>query len=65
MPLYISAVAPLRSLWKGASKDGYATAAVLATTAVALLLLQPELDLPSAQREADKLWQDRDTSRLA
>jgi anthranilate phosphoribosyltransferase len=59
------AVAPLRSLWKGDSKDSYATAAVLATTAVAVLLLQPELDLPSAQREAAKLWQARDTSRLA
>lgn len=58
-------VAPLRALWRGQGQDDYASHAVLGTTAVALLLLRPGLDLNGAQDEARRLWRDRDRSRLS
>jgi anthranilate phosphoribosyltransferase len=63
-PVGKPAVAPLRALWRGHSQDSYASAAVLATTAAALLLLQPALDLPAARSEAQALWLGRDLTRL-
>lgn len=57
-------VEPLRGIWRGDSHDNYATAAVLATTAVSLLLLRPELDLQSAQLLTETLWLERDQGRL-
>lgn len=58
-------VEPLRSLWRGATGDRYGESATLATTAMALLLLEPDSDLESTQLLARELWRDRDTSRLA
>jgi anthranilate phosphoribosyltransferase len=57
-------VDPLRGLWHGDSSDQYGLNAILATTAVALLALTPQLDLASAQQRARQLWEDRDQSRL-
>jgi anthranilate phosphoribosyltransferase len=59
------AVAPLRALWHGSLEDDYATEAVLGTTAVALLLLDPRLDIAAARNRASTLWQARDRGRLA
>ena len=65
-PVAIPAVQPLRDLWCGdnPAADHYAMGAVLGTTAAALLLLRPQLDLPAARAEAHDLWQARDTGRL-
>jgi anthranilate phosphoribosyltransferase len=57
-------VAPLSALWSGQCEDQYAREAVLATTAAALMLLRPGLDLPAARRQAELLWRERDTTRL-
>lgn len=58
------AIAPLTALWRGETGDSYGIEAVLATAVAALLLLNPELDLPAAQQMALALWEQRDTSRL-
>ena len=58
-------VAPLRTLWHGTATDDYGLDATLATTAAALLALQAELSLESATEQANKLWQERDKSRLS
>ncbi len=57
-------VEPLRALWQGTCSDDYGLDATLATTATALLVLQPGLALESAQQQAARLWQQRDRSRL-
>lgn len=66
-------VAPLRDLWCssatetrhiGASQDGYGLAATVATTAAALLLLDPQTDPNSAQSRAIQLWENRDRARI-
>ena len=59
------AINPLRALWHGEREDHYASEAVLATAAAALALLQTDLDLPAARQLADRLWRERDTTRLA
>ncbi len=38
--------------------------AVLATTAAALLVLQPEWDLARCEKHSRSLWTDRDPARL-
>jgi anthranilate phosphoribosyltransferase len=58
-------VEPLRALWRGSSSDDYGLDATLATTATALLVLQPGLTLESARRQAGELWRQRDLSRLS
>ena len=58
------AVEPLRALWRGASEDEYGLHAVLRTAAVALALLEPELNHDTAGQRAQSLWQSRDTLRL-
>jgi anthranilate phosphoribosyltransferase len=58
-------VEPLRSLWSGSNNELYGLSATLATTAAALLVLVPELNLEGAQQQALKLWENRNTSRLA
>ena len=58
-------VKPLRALWRGTSSDDYGLDATLATTATALLVLQPGLALASAQQQAGMLWQQRDVSSLS
>ncbi len=56
--------APLRALWRGTYEDAYGLQATLATAAVALTVLQPELTLASAHQLASQLWRARDTTRL-
>ena len=58
------AVEPVRALWRGTRRDSYGLQATLATTAVALLSLRPDLDLESTQQLATQLWQERNTGRL-
>jgi anthranilate phosphoribosyltransferase len=58
-------VEPLQALWHNTSSDEYGLDATLATTATALLVLQPGLALESAQQQAGELWQQRDLSRLS
>lgn len=55
---------PLRALWHGAASDTYALNAILATTALALMTLTPELRLEAAQQRAQQLWQNRNQARL-
>lgn len=55
---------PLRQLWRGVRTDDYGTAATLATTAAALVLLRPGSDLENARGEAERLWRRRDTGML-
>ncbi|MDZ7781737.1 MAG: glycosyl transferase family protein [Halioglobus sp.] len=55
---------PLRQLWRGTRTDDYGTAATLATTAAALVLLRPGNDLEDGRREAERLWRRRDTGML-
>lgn len=57
-------VAALRSLWRGDEHNPYGLEAVLATTAAALLLLKPELDIKLARDLAAAMWRDRDIRRL-
>jgi anthranilate phosphoribosyltransferase len=58
-------IEPLRQLWCGLADDDYGLAATLATTAAALLVLTPDLNLSSAQRRAQQLWDARDVTRLS
>jgi len=58
-------VEPLKTLWRGSATNDYGLDATLATTAAALLVLQPELALDSARDQATELWQKRDKSRLS
>ena len=57
-------VEPLRAFWRGEQTDAYGRNAVLATTAVALSLLEENLDLDTARARATKLWDERDPARL-
>ncbi len=59
------AVEPLRQLWRGERGDDYGLHSTLATAATALLALAAADDLDTAQREAARLWRDRDTNALA
>jgi anthranilate phosphoribosyltransferase len=58
-------VEPLKALWHGNAIDDYGLDATVATTAAALIALQAELSLESATEQANKLWQERDKSRLS
>ncbi len=55
----------LASLWRGQHDDEYGRAAVIATTALILRLLQPGKDILTAESEAKVLWQQRDTGILS
>lgn len=61
----VPSVDPLRALWRGQEDDSYGLDAVLATTAVALSLLEENLELDAARAKATKLWAERDTTRLS
>jgi anthranilate phosphoribosyltransferase len=63
-PVDAPSVAPLRSLWRGESEDQYGLDALLATTAVALLALEPDWDLPQCQEKSLELWTTRSKERL-
>jgi anthranilate phosphoribosyltransferase len=60
----IPGVKALRGLWHGTVTDSYGEAATLATTAVALMVLEGTTDFDSARREAAQIWHERDPSRL-
>jgi anthranilate phosphoribosyltransferase len=63
-PVAQPATAPLRALWRNEEDDAYGMNAVLATTAAALLVLQPEWDLARCEKHSRSLWTDRDPARL-
>ncbi|MEH6589665.1 MAG: glycosyl transferase family protein [Halioglobus sp.] len=58
-------VEPLRQLWRDESNDDYGLRAVLATTAVALSLIEKTLDMDAAMDAARTLWQNRDSQRIS
>tara|TARA_B110000503_G_scaffold32105_1_gene52104 strand:- start:3184 stop:4200 length:1017 start_codon:yes stop_codon:yes gene_type:complete len=58
-------VEPLQALWRGETTDAYGLNATLATTSVALLALIPDLELAAAQRQALRLWDNRNIMRLS
>jgi anthranilate phosphoribosyltransferase len=60
-----AAVKPLQDLWRGVARDDYGLEATLATTAVALLLLQPGTSAEAARENALTLWHERDTRKLS
>ena len=57
-------VEPLKALWCNASEDQYGLEAVLATTAVALRLLDASRTAQQSQSLARQLWESRETNRL-
>jgi len=57
-------VAPLIALWRGETEDNYGLHALLATTAAALLVLEPEWNLQDCQNRSQSLWAARNTGRL-
>ncbi len=57
-------VESIKALWRGSADDHYGLNATLATTAAALLVLCPDINLEAAQLQATKLWQNRDTAGL-
>ena len=54
----------IKALWRGSVHDQYGLNATLATTAAALLVLCPDINLEAAQLQATELWQNRDTAGL-
>lgn len=58
------AVEPVRGVWRGDSQDRYGECAVIGTTAVALLVLQPQLSVAQARDKATALWNERNTGSL-
>ena len=57
-------VKSIKALWRDSVHDQYGLNATLATTAAALLVLCPDINLEAAQLQATKLWQNRDMARL-
>lgn len=58
-------VESIKALWRGSADNQYGLNATLATTAAALLVLCPDINLAAAQLQATELWQNRDTTRLS
>ncbi len=54
--------AHLAAVWRGEASDEYGQAAVIGTTALALRLLDPGLDIDAALAEARGLWEGRETA---
>jgi len=57
-------VNPLRTMWRGANKNTYGLATVLATAAVALTAIDPDLTIETAHAKAKLLWEQRDLTRI-
>ena len=55
---------PLQALWTGVSEDTYGLDAVLATTASALLVLEPGKSMEDCLQRSGELWKDRGRERL-
>jgi len=64
-PVVTPDVESIKALWRGSVHDQYGLNATLATTAAALLVLCPDINLAAAQLRATELWQNRDTARLS
>ena len=64
-PVATPDVESIKALWRGRVDDRYGLNATLATAAVALLVLCPDITLEAAQIQASELWQNRDTARLS
>ena len=64
-PVVAPDVEPIKALWCGSVHDQYGLNATLATTAAALLVLCPDINLEAAQSQANQLWQSRDTASLS
>jgi anthranilate phosphoribosyltransferase len=62
--VHAPAVEPLRQLWQGEAEDRYGLDALLATTAVALLTLEPGISLAQAGQRAQSLWEKRNRESL-
>ncbi|MCB1687318.1 MAG: glycosyl transferase family protein [Halioglobus sp.] len=60
----LPSVEPLRALWRENTTDEYGLNATLATTAVGLISLNPDIDVDSALQRARQLWDDRNRARL-
>ena len=56
--------APLISLWEGSASDTYGLDAVQATTAAALLALQPQRNIDQCLQHSRSLWQNRNRGRF-
>lgn len=64
-PVAAPGVAPLAALWRTeATADDYGRQAVLATTAAALLVMEPGWSLADCQQKAAALWSARNMERL-
>jgi anthranilate phosphoribosyltransferase len=57
-------VESIKALWRDSVHNQYGLNATLATTAAALLVLCPDINLEAAQLQATELWQNRDTAGL-
>ena len=57
-------VKSIKALWRDSVHNQYGLDATLATTAAALLVLCPDINLEAAQLQATELWQNRDTAGL-
>lgn len=53
----------LPQIWRGQEHDEYAEAAIIATTAIALRLMEKARSPDEAMQQATKMWESRDTSR--
>jgi hypothetical protein len=51
-------------LWRAEAEDSYGFQAMLATTAAALMLLEPAWDLPRCLQAATAFWESRDREQL-
>ncbi len=57
-------IADLALVWRGEKHNAYAEASVTGTLAVALKLMGQADSMESAQKMADRLWEERDKSQL-
>ena len=53
----------LPQIWRGEQQDEYAEAAIIATTAIALRLMEKAQSPDDAMQQAGNMWQTRDKSR--
>lgn len=63
-PVSAPDTAPLLALWRGEQEDNYGLKAVLATTAAALLVLQPGTDFAECEQMSRTMWSQRNLEKL-
>jgi len=59
------ATSPLRTLWRGEAENHYGLEATLATAATGLLATARATNWTGARQQAEQMWRERDTTRLA